>query len=86
MQILYSTRCCKFRERERQNVTVERWEDAVLAWGYRWNGTATVADMMADIAAADPRFSYTVSGFLDDINYIDTAAGMTTPLGITPGN
>jgi len=29
VRILYSTRCCKFREGERQNVTVERWEDAV---------------------------------------------------------
>lgn len=67
-------------------VMAVNWADTALAWGYRWNGTATVADMMADIAAADPRFSYTVSGLLDDINYIDTAAGMTTPLGITPGN
>lgn len=67
-------------------VMAVNWADTALAWGYRWNGAATVADMMAAIAAADPRFSYTVSGFLDDINYIDTAAGMTTPLGITPGN
>ena len=67
-------------------VMAVNWADTALAWGYRWNGAATVADMMADIAAADPRFSYTVSGFLDDIHYIDTAAGMTTPLGITPGN
>ena len=67
-------------------VMAVNWADTALAWGYRWNGTATVADMMAAIAAADPRFSYTVSSFLDDINYIDTAAGMTTPLGITLGN
>ena len=67
-------------------VMAVNWADTALAWGYRWNGTATVADMMTDIAAADPRFSYTASGFLDDINYIDTAAGMTAPLGITPGN
>ena len=67
-------------------VMAVNWADTALAWGYRWNGTATVADMMTDIAAADPRFSYTASGYLDDINYIDTAAGMTTPLGITPGN
>ena len=67
-------------------VMAVNWADTALAWGYRWNGTATVADMMATIAAADLRFSYTVSSFLDDINYIDTAAGMTTPLGITLGN
>ena len=67
-------------------VMAVNWADTALAWGYRWNGTATVADMMADIAAADPRFSYVASYYLDDINYIDTAAGMTTPLSITPGN
>ena len=73
-------------EGSNEAVMAVNWADTALAWGYRWNGTATVADMMADIAAVDPRFSYTVSGFLDDINYIDAAAGMTTPLAITPGN
>ena len=67
-------------------VMAVNWADTALAWGYRWNGTATVADMMAHIAAADPRFSYTGTSMLSDINYIDTVAGMTTPLGITPGN
>lgn len=67
-------------------VMAVNWADTALAWGYRWNGTATVADMMDAIAAADPRFSYIGSSLIDDINYIDTAAGMTTPLGITPGN
>ncbi len=67
-------------------VMAVNWADTALAWGYRWNGTATVADMMAHIAAADPRFSYSGTGMISDINYIDTAAGMTTPLGITPGN
>ena len=67
-------------------VLAVNWADTALAWGYRWNGDATVSDMMAHIAAADPRFSYTGSGYLDDIHYLDTAAGMTTPLGITPGN
>ncbi len=67
-------------------VMAVNWADTALAWGYRWDGTATVADMMAGIAAADPRFSYSGTGLINDINYIDTAAGMTTPLGITPGN
>ena len=67
-------------------VMAVNWADTALAWGYRWNGTASVADMMAHIAAADPRFSYSGTGMVSDINYIDTAAGMTTPLGITPGN
>ena len=30
VRILYSTRCCEFHKEERQKVTVERWEDAVL--------------------------------------------------------
>jgi len=73
-------------EGSNEAVMAVNWADTALAWGYRWNGDATVADMMAHIAAADPRFSFTGTGFLNDINYIDTAAGMTTPLGITPGN
>ncbi len=70
-------------------VAVFKWCQSAtmgIAYGYRWDGTATIYDMLTGIAAADPRFSYTASGFLDDINYIDTAAGMTAPLGITPGN
>ena len=66
-------------------VMAVNWADTALAWGYRWDGTATVADMMAHIAAADSRFSYVGTSMVSDINYIDTAAGMTTPLGITPG-
>ncbi len=59
------------------------WADTALAWGYRFNGTKTVADMMDDIAAADPRFSYSMDGYyLGDINF---TVGSTT-LGITPGN
>ena len=73
-------------EGSNEAVMAVNWADTALAWGYRWDGTATVADMMAHIAAADPRFSYTGTGFISDINYIDTAAGMTTPLGITPNN
>ena len=69
-----------------QAIMAVNWADTALAWGYRWNGTATVADMMDAIAADDPRFSYSGTGFLNDINYIDTAAGMTDTLGITPGN
>ncbi len=48
-------------------VLAVNWADTALAWGYRWNGTATVADMMDGIAAADPRFSYTGTGMLNDI-------------------
>lgn len=64
-------------------IMVVNWADTALAWGYRWNNNATVADMMDDIAAADPRFSYSMNGaYLGDINFTD--GGVT--LGITPGN
>ncbi len=55
-------------EGSNEAVMAVNWADTALAWGYRWNGTATVADMMADIAAADPRFSYELGSWgLDDI-------------------
>ena len=58
-------------------IMVVNWADTALAWGYRWNNDATVADMMDDIAAADPRFSYTMNGsYLGDILFV-VAAGDT---------
>ena len=69
-------------EGSNQAVMAVNWADTALAWGYRWNGSATVADMMDDIAAADPRFSYTASGYLDDILFNDG----TVNLAGTPGN
>ena len=58
-------------EGSNEAVMAVNWADTALAWGYRWNGTATVADMMADIAAADPRFSYELGSWgLDDILFI----------------
>lgn len=62
-------------------VLAVNWADTALAWGFRFDGSATVADMMDAIAAADPRFSYVGStGSLSDILYIDTASGMTDTL------
>ena len=70
-------------EGSNQVVMAVNWADTALAWGYRFNGTKTVGDMMDDIAAADPRFSYTMDGYyLGDINF---NAGNRT-LGITSGN
>ncbi len=70
-------------EGSNQVVMAVNWADTALAWGYRFNGTKTVNDMMDEIAAADPRFSYTMDGyFLGDINF---NAGSRT-LAITPGN
>ena len=70
-------------EGSNQVVMAVNWADTALAWGYRFDGTKTVNDMMTDIAAADPRFSYTMDGYyLNDINF---NAGSRT-LAITPGN
>lgn len=44
--------------------------DTCLAWGVKWNGTATVKDLMDTIAAYDSRFTYTANGgMLSDIVY-----------------
>lgn len=54
-------------------VMAVNWANTALAWGYKFNGTKTVSDMMADIAAADPRFSYTMNGtYLGDILFVDS--------------
>lgn len=59
------------------------WADTALAWGYRFDGSKSVSDMMSDIAAADPRFSFTENGgFITDINF--TTSNRT--FAITPGN
>lgn len=67
-------------------VMAVNWADTALAWGFRFDDSTTVADMMQAISTADPRFNYEGTGFVNDIRYIDTAAGMTDTLRITPGN
>ena len=53
-----------------QAVYILAWDDdpngnnLALAWGVRWNGTATATSLLDTIAAYDSRFSYTVSGSL----------------------
>ena len=55
-------------EGQNQAIMAINWADTALAWGYRFDGNKTVANMMSDIAAADPRFSYTMNGtYIDDI-------------------
>ena len=52
-------------------VMAVNWADTALAWGYRFDGNKTVSDMMSDIQAADPRFSFTLNGtYLDDILFV----------------
>ena len=58
-------------EGSNQAVLAINWPDTALAWGYRFNGTATVQDMIEDIADADPRFSYTIeNGYLSDFVFL----------------
>lgn len=58
-------------EGSNQAVLAINWPDTALAWGYRFNGTATVQDMIDDIADADPRFNYTTEdGYLSDFVFL----------------
>ena len=53
-----------------QAIYILAWDDdpsdnnLALAWGVRWNGTATATSLLDTIAAYDSRFSYTLSGSL----------------------
>jgi len=67
------------------------WNDGTskesFAWGYRWDGVASGADMLFDIAAADAELSFTNGGtrgsnfFLRTMTYFD---GTTAHSGATP--
>ena len=61
-----------------QAVVIVGWDDNsggtnfALAWGVRWNGTATAQNMLDTIMAYDTRFSYTISGsFVTNVSYND---------------
>ena len=53
-----------------QAIYILAWDDdpngnnLALAWGVRWNGTATATSLLDTIAAYDSRFSYTLNGSL----------------------
>jgi hypothetical protein len=67
------------------------WNDGTaresFAWGYRWDGSASGADMLFAIAAADAELSFTNGGtqssnfFLSSVLYFD---GTTAHSGVTP--
>ena len=62
---------------------VVNWADTALAWGYRFDAdSVTLQTIMDDIAAADPRFSYSASGMVSDITFTENG----TTHGITAGN
>ena len=61
-----------------QAVVIVGWDDNTggtnfaLAWGVRWNGTATAQNMLDTIMAYDTRFGYTISGsFVTNVSYND---------------
>ena len=59
-------------EGENDVIFVVNWPDSALAWGYRFDGNATVQDAMNDIAAADSRFSYVTNDWgVDDIFFVE---------------
>ena len=53
-----------------QAIIILDWDDdpgnnnIALAWGVRWNGSATATDLLDTMMAYDSRFSYTLSGSL----------------------
>lgn len=48
------------------------WVDTALAWGFRYDNSATVLDAMNAVAAADSRFSYTTGDYgIDDILFVE---------------
>ena len=67
-------------------ILVVSWDEASpaqsLAWGYRWNGSITAADMLTAIDNADTRLSITgvSSGFIDEISYSDATYNLSTEL------
>ena len=67
-------------------ILVVSWDEASpaqsLAWGYRWNGSITAADMLTAIDNADTRLSINgvSSGFIDDISYSDATYNLSTEL------
>ena len=61
-------------EGESEVVFIVNWAepDTALAWGYRFDGENVVMKtIMDDIAAADYRFSYEASGFINDLHFND---------------
>ncbi|MCR4659524.1 MAG: T9SS type A sorting domain-containing protein [Bacteroidales bacterium] len=49
------------------------WADTALAWGFKFDGTATVQDALDSMAAADNRFSVVYGSYgVDDIVFVPT--------------
>ena len=71
-------------EGSNQVIFAVNWADTALAWGYRFStDSVSVENVMIDIQSADPRFSFSGEGWLNDINFVETAGD--TLGAITPG-
>ena len=71
-----------------QAIIILDWDDdpgnnnIALAWGVRWNGSATATDLLDTIMAYDSRFSYTVSGSLmTNMSYNDGTINPGSSMG-----
>ena len=71
---------------ENEAIFIVSWDASTpaqsLAWGYRWNGTKTAAQMLTEIDSADSRLSISgvSSGFISDISYSDATYNLSTEL------
>lgn len=69
---------------ENEAILIVSWDESSpaqsLAWGYRWNGTKTAAQMLTEIDSADSRLSISgvSSGFISDISYSDATYNLST--------
>ena len=64
-------------EGSNQAILAVNWADTALAWGYKFDGSKSVSDMLNAIAAADSRFGIEIGDWgLDDIYFV-RAAGDT---------
>ena len=71
-------------EGSNQVIFAVNWADTALAWGYRFaTDSVSVLTVMEDIATADPRFSFSGDGWLNDINFVEVAGD--TLGAVTPG-
>ena len=71
---------------ENEAIFIVSWDASTLAqslaWGYRWNGTKTAAQMLTEIDSADTRLTISgiSNGFIDDISYTDATYNLSTEL------
>ena len=57
-----------------------------FAWGYRWDGEATGADLLAAVAAADSNLLIDSNTFLNDVSYFDGSAQSSAQGSSDTGN